>query len=110
LNLARPMQAYSESHHVYLHGFPNTTLGHGHWNQIGHQVAGQLLASKVCKMLEAETPDSVGRLHHASDATPAPIFVSRRRDLSIDRPPKRRDCTRTPAERRPSSATSVAAD
>ncbi len=47
LNLAPPMQAYADAHHAYLHGFPNTKLGTGHWNELGHQVAGEWLADKL---------------------------------------------------------------
>ena len=40
LNLAPPFQAYAESHHVFLHGFSNTRMGSGHWNENGHRYAG----------------------------------------------------------------------
>jgi len=43
-NLAPDMQAYADSCHVYLHGFPNSGLGIGHWNAKGHAAAGSLLA------------------------------------------------------------------
>ena len=44
LTLARPLQEYSERENVFLHGFPNTQPGTGHWNESGHKVAGQKLA------------------------------------------------------------------
>jgi hypothetical protein len=47
LKLAPLLLAYAESHQTYLHGFPNTQLGRGHWNATGHQVAGELIAQKV---------------------------------------------------------------
>ena len=55
LNLAAPMQAYADAHHVFLAGFKSTKLGVGHWNADGHQVAGELIAQKICEMLSAGT-------------------------------------------------------
>jgi len=51
LNLARTIQDYAQGHHVYLHGFPNTGAGQGHWNELGHELAGDLIAGKLCEML-----------------------------------------------------------
>lgn len=34
---------------VYLHGFPNTALGTGHLNERGHQLAGEVIASELCR-------------------------------------------------------------
>jgi lysophospholipase L1-like esterase len=45
LTLVEPLQAHAESHDVYLHGFSNTKPGTGHWNEIGHRIAGQHLAA-----------------------------------------------------------------
>ena len=44
LTLAAPLQNHAETHDVFLHGFPNTEPGTGHWNENGHKVAGQHLA------------------------------------------------------------------
>lgn len=55
LNLAAPMQAYADEHHVFLAGFKDTKLGVGHWNADGHRVAGELVAEKICEMLWAGT-------------------------------------------------------
>jgi hypothetical protein len=52
------MQAYADAHHAFLHGFPNTRLGTGHWNADGHQVAGELIARKVRDLLTAPSPAS----------------------------------------------------
>lgn len=49
MTLAPRLQAYAEQHRVFLHGFPNSGLGRGHWNEVGHRVAGQLLAERVCE-------------------------------------------------------------
>jgi lysophospholipase L1-like esterase len=43
LSLVPGMQAHAQKHHRFLHGFENTTLGHGHWNAAGHLVAGSLI-------------------------------------------------------------------
>jgi hypothetical protein len=51
LNLAPPMQQYADTHRAYLHGFANTRPGWGHWNALGHRVAGELIAQKICAML-----------------------------------------------------------
>lgn len=51
LNLAAPMQAYADEHHVFLAGFKDTKLGVGHWNAEGHRLAGELIADRICEML-----------------------------------------------------------
>ncbi|HUY27966.1 MAG TPA: SGNH/GDSL hydrolase family protein [Candidatus Binataceae bacterium] len=53
LNLAPAMQSYADAQQVFLHGFPNTHPGVGHWNAAGHQVAGDLIAARICAMLSA---------------------------------------------------------
>ncbi len=50
LNLAPPFQAYAEQHHVFLHGFSNTRMGFGHWNENGHRCAGELIAKRLCEL------------------------------------------------------------
>jgi hypothetical protein len=49
LTLAPELQEYAARNHVFLHGFEKTP-GTGHWNQTGHQIAGELLAEKLCSM------------------------------------------------------------
>jgi len=57
LNLAPALQQYAETHKVYLHGFAATnTLGHGHYNEQGHELAGQLIAEKVREVLQRAGP------------------------------------------------------
>jgi hypothetical protein len=53
LTLAEPMLAYAEQHRVFLHGFKNTKPGEGHWNAMGHQLAGDLIAARLCQMITA---------------------------------------------------------
>ena len=52
LNLPQPMQEYAQARQAYLHGFPNTTQGTGHWNDEGHQVAGTLIGERVRQLLD----------------------------------------------------------
>ena len=51
LNLAPLFQTYAEEHQIFLHGFENSRLGMGHWNKEGHQLAGRLIARKLCSDL-----------------------------------------------------------
>lgn len=51
LTLAPVLRAYAEEHQVFLHGFENTVLGRGHWNEDGHRLAGQMIAQQICEQL-----------------------------------------------------------
>lgn len=55
-DLVAPMRALAEGEGVYLHGFPNTAPGTGHWNARGHAVAGARLAADICATLSRVTP------------------------------------------------------
>jgi hypothetical protein len=46
LTLAPAIQQYAEQQKVNLHGQPR--VGLGHWNAEGHQVAGRLMAERLC--------------------------------------------------------------
>ncbi|MEA2173214.1 MAG: hypothetical protein QOD00_806 [Blastocatellia bacterium] len=48
ITLAPALQTYAEQHKVFLHGF-GKELGNGHWNTLGHKVAGEMLADKLCE-------------------------------------------------------------
>lgn len=52
LALAPPLSAYADQHRVFLHGFKNTHMGEGHWNELGHRLAGELIAKKLCEMIK----------------------------------------------------------
>ena len=43
LNLAEPMQHYADQKHVFLHGFPTSKMGIGHWNATGHKLAADMI-------------------------------------------------------------------
>jgi hypothetical protein len=47
--LAEPLQEYVARTGTYLHGFPNTRPGIGHWNAEGHRAAGDILATAICR-------------------------------------------------------------
>jgi hypothetical protein len=51
ITLAPDLQKYAETNNTFLHGFGDN-LGNGHWNLLGHQVAGELAASQICRMSE----------------------------------------------------------
>ena len=52
--LVYAFQDYVDERQVYLHGFPNTRMGAGHWNEKGHDLAARLLADKICAYLKSE--------------------------------------------------------
>jgi hypothetical protein len=56
LNLAPSLQAYADQHHSFLHGFPNTRAGTGHWNELGHRLAGEHIAERLCSLLRQGAP------------------------------------------------------
>ncbi len=49
LTLGPDMADEALRRHVYLHGFANTRMGHGHWNADGHHLAGMLIARYLCR-------------------------------------------------------------
>ncbi len=49
LLLAPELALHATRTGAYLHGFPNTPPGEGHWNEEGHRVAGNLLADWLCR-------------------------------------------------------------
>jgi hypothetical protein len=51
LNVAPAFQEYADRHHAFLHGFSNTQLGAGHWNEEGHRYGGGLIAGRLCELL-----------------------------------------------------------
>lgn len=49
LLLAPRLVEYAETNDQCLHGFISATPCGGHWNAAGHQIAGQLIADKICR-------------------------------------------------------------
>jgi hypothetical protein len=52
LDLAPPLQRQATERHEYLHGFPNTPRGEGHWNARGHAAAAAQIAPWLCQNLQ----------------------------------------------------------
>ncbi len=48
LDLAEPMQVYADKTGAFLHGF-GSDRGNGHWNEAGHQLAGELITNRLCQ-------------------------------------------------------------
>ncbi|HCX30879.1 MAG TPA: G-D-S-L family lipolytic protein [Blastocatellia bacterium] len=48
LTLAPELQEHAQRNNVFLHGF-GVDVGNGHWNAMGHRVAGELIAKKICE-------------------------------------------------------------
>lgn len=55
LALAPALQRLAEREKVFLHGFPNTAPGEGHWNERGHAAAAAEMAGWVCGLLSEQT-------------------------------------------------------
>jgi hypothetical protein len=53
--LSEPFLAYSTSTGEYLFGFENSTLGDGHMNELGHRLAGDLMAARICGQLAVQS-------------------------------------------------------
>ncbi|HKV55029.1 MAG TPA: SGNH/GDSL hydrolase family protein [Candidatus Binataceae bacterium] len=69
LTLSKALQTYAQAHRVYLHGFSNTPMGFGHWNELGHAEAGRLITAKLCAMLAGTSCESCGSEGRASAST-----------------------------------------
>jgi hypothetical protein len=48
LNLAPILQSYADENKSFLHGFENTMMGSGHWNELGHKLAGEEISNNLC--------------------------------------------------------------
>jgi len=55
LTLAPIFLKYAEEHRVELHGF-HGERNQGHWNELGHQLGGSLMARAVCEMQNSLPP------------------------------------------------------
>ena len=51
------LRAWAEANDTHLHGFENTALGTGHWNERGHEIASRELARWLCERGLAARPD-----------------------------------------------------
>jgi len=57
LNLAPEFQKYADQHSAFLHGFSNTQLGFGHWNEMGHRLGGELIAGQLRVLIDKAASD-----------------------------------------------------
>jgi hypothetical protein len=48
--LGPALQTAATQDKLYLHGFPNTAMGRGHWNETGHRLAAEVLARNLCAL------------------------------------------------------------
>jgi hypothetical protein len=51
LDLVPEMKAFAQENQIYFHGFPNTRLGTGHWNEAGNRFAAALISKRVATMI-----------------------------------------------------------
>jgi hypothetical protein len=51
LTIAPLLQHLADTTGTFFHGFANTKLGEGHWNEAGHDAAGKEMAKFVCEKL-----------------------------------------------------------
>jgi hypothetical protein len=79
LNLGPALQSYAEKHHVFLHGFKNTPMGFGHWNEAGHEQAGRAIAAKLCNMLSTQQQESAGKAERGKPLNPGSLRVVSRK-------------------------------
>jgi hypothetical protein len=78
INLPKPMQEYAQAHQVYLHGFPNTGPGLGHWNVEGHRVAGTLVGERIRRLLDdSDAPPEPAAATRPPAVVPAPLIAPR---------------------------------
>lgn len=49
MTLGSELQHFADEKRGYLHGFANTAMGRGHWNETGHSAAAELVGAKLCK-------------------------------------------------------------
>jgi hypothetical protein len=56
------MLAFAEKSSTDLHGFPGTPKNTGHWNEIGHRVAGEYMASDVLEGSEVMNRNHFAKL------------------------------------------------
>jgi lysophospholipase L1-like esterase len=47
IRLSDTIGQYAEAHNAFVHGFSNTRWGTGHWNELGHRLAGERIATGI---------------------------------------------------------------
>ena len=54
ISLGPPLSAYAEEHRVFINGFNKTNWGAGHWNETGHRLAAEAIASDLCQSANSD--------------------------------------------------------
>ncbi len=47
IRLSDTICQYANANHAFVHGFSNTRWGTGHWNELGHRLAGERIAGEI---------------------------------------------------------------
>lgn len=82
LTLAPIFLTYAQDHHVRLHGF-HGARNSGHWNELGHELGGDLMAQKVCEMQSASfSPNTAIAEHTGSGPEPAAVSSTQNRPVT----------------------------
>jgi hypothetical protein len=77
ISMYRPLGDYAVKHKVFVHGFPNTPPGYGHYNELGHRIVGEATASWLCDSLARPSRRGTRATSHHWLA-PIPLFASKR--------------------------------
>ena len=59
LTLVPPLLEWAEANQTCVHGFSNLDPCEGHWNEHGHRLAGQTIATWLCEQLPADVSSLV---------------------------------------------------
>ncbi len=57
ITMAERLQKIAIKEGIYFHGFKNTVMGFGHWNEKGHKIAGEILVKDICTKVFASVLD-----------------------------------------------------
>ena len=48
IQIAKKMREIALEKSIFFHGFNNTKMGTGHWNESGHKLASKLISEQIC--------------------------------------------------------------
>jgi hypothetical protein len=54
--LAPELQRRADAQKIHFHGFSNYRMGWGHWNEIGHRAAADVITARLCAEVQPEQP------------------------------------------------------
>jgi hypothetical protein len=61
--LAPALSSYAETHQIYINGFNESNLGGGHWNETGHRLAAETIASSMCGSANRNESQALASTH-----------------------------------------------